>query len=116
MVVCEDDVAITEVIKILLEQINMTMYVPSEYKTLPKQIEKIKPACILMDLRIGELSGATFVEQLRGNSKTASIPIILLSANSDATTKAKELNVEECIQKPFDISYFKETVQKYIKK
>ena len=76
--------------------------------------ETIKPDIILMDLWIPNIGGAKATYHLKNNPLTLSIPIILFSANADIKEIAINLNANGYLEKPFDISMLKETIDKHI--
>lgn len=51
----------------------------------------LAPAVIFVDLLMPELDGLTLLGQLRANPQTAATPVIVLSGNDDATTRARAL-------------------------
>lgn len=77
-------------------------------------VETIKPDIILMDLWIPNIGGAKATELLKENAATANIPVVLFSANADIQEITKRLNANGYLEKPFDISMLKETIDKYI--
>jgi PleD family two-component response regulator len=52
---------------------------------------KIGPTIVLQDLVMPEIDGFTLVRSFRANPRTASTPIIVLSGNDDAGTRARAL-------------------------
>jgi CheY-like chemotaxis protein len=65
-----------------------------------------KPSLILLDLMMPGMSGTEFrAEQLR-DPALASIPVVVVSADPAAPTKAKVMGAVGCIQKPLDIDAF----------
>jgi DNA-binding NarL/FixJ family response regulator len=52
---------------------------------------QIAPSIILQDLIMPDIDGLTLVRSFRTNRPTASTPVIVLSGNDDATTRARAL-------------------------
>src|SRR5438067_695455 len=52
---------------------------------------EIRPAVILQDLVMPDIDGMAMVRAFRENPLTSAIPIIVLSANDDATVRARAL-------------------------
>jgi diguanylate cyclase (GGDEF)-like protein len=67
-------------------------------------IENTQPDLILLDLLMPELDGFDILEQLRANEATRYLPVIVLTAASDAETKLRclELEATEFLAKPVD--------------
>jgi CheY-like chemotaxis protein len=62
-----------------------------------------KPSLILLDLMMPVMNGAEFrAEQLR-DPALASIPVVVVSADPAARSKAEVMGAVGCIQKPLDI-------------
>lgn len=79
-------------------------------------IEKQKPKLILLDLLMPEVSGFDFLREVKKNTNTSDIPVIVVSA-----VGSKE-NIDYCLaegaadffSKPIDISHFIEKVKRII--
>lgn len=78
-------------------------------------VETIKPDIILMDLWIPNIGGEKAIGLLKENAATENVPILLFSANADIREITKSLNATGYLEKPFDISMLKETIDKYIR-
>ncbi len=65
-----------------------------------------QPALILLDLLMPKISGYEFLEQLKADKKTAGIPVIVVSAVTDAMNIKRTLDMGalDYIEKPVDIS------------
>ena len=69
------------------------------------------PALILLDLLMPQVSGYQFLDQIKRKEDTKSIPVIIVSAVTDAPNikKTLEMGAVDYIEKPVDI---KELVNK----
>lgn len=68
---------------------------------------------VLSDLNMPEMSGAEMIQQMKSNAAMQSIPVVVISTESQ-TTRIKELlanGVEDYLHKPFTPEEFKETLQ-----
>ncbi len=76
-----------------------------------------RPNVILMDVRMPVMSGPEAVQILRRQPETASIPILALSAFSDAKTRdeCKQAGVDEFLTKPVSVSRLDQAIQQAIK-
>jgi len=68
-------------------------------------LEEPKPSLILLDLLMPEISGFEFLETLKMNTRTADIPVIVISAltDNDNVSIIQNLGAIEYIKKPIDI-------------
>jgi len=66
-------------------------------------LEKIIPDLILLDIEMPEMDGFTALKKLKENKLTAKIPIVFLTAQTDATVEIQgfELGAVDFITKPF---------------
>lgn len=62
------------------------------------------PDVIVTDLMMPHLNGVELIERLRAGPRTAAIPIVVLSANSDAASALHTSGlVAAAVRKPFDV-------------
>ncbi|TAF02799.1 MAG: response regulator [Nostocales cyanobacterium] len=68
-------------------------------------VEAAQPSLILLDVRMPDMSGYEVCQQLKSHPKTASIPIIFLSAADDISDKVQAFQVggADYITKPFHL-------------
>ena len=65
-------------------------------------VQAERPACILMDIMMPDLDGYDTCAALKADSRTASIPVLLVSATTDArvTEQAKRVGAAGVLRKP----------------
>jgi CheY-like chemotaxis protein len=68
-------------------------------------LDKDRPSLILLDLLMPRISGYQFLDQLKKNNDTRNIPVIIVSAVTDAPNiqKTFDLGAIDYIEKPVDI-------------
>ncbi len=59
------------------------------------------PHLILLDLMMPEMDGYQFREEQKKNIKFSSIPVIIMSADEDVQTIAKQIDAQSFLKKPF---------------
>lgn len=70
------------------------------------------PDLIVTDLVMPVLSGVELIERLRSEPRTATIPIVVVSANSDAEQELQtSRRLEAIIRKPFAATEFAECIR-----
>lgn len=52
----------------------------------------LQPTVVLLDLVMPDIDGMTLLKFLKGNAKTGSIPVIVMSSKDDAAIKAEAFN------------------------
>lgn len=72
------------------------------------------PALILLDLLMPQISGYQFLDQIKSDEKTKHIPVIIISAVTDALNIKKTLDMGalDYIEKPVDIKELVRKVEK----
>lgn len=77
-----------------------------------------KPDVILLDIRLPQMDGFEILKKLKSNIKTLGIPVIMLTALSDESSKHKaaELYNEEYMVKPVKIEALKARIEEVLKR
>jgi two-component system, OmpR family, alkaline phosphatase synthesis response regulator PhoP len=114
ILVCDDDEGIAEVVKIVLTEKGYEVEVLYECKEINKQVKKIKPDLIILDLWIPEIGGEQATKILKADQATKGIPIIILSAHRDTEKIARRAGADDFLNKPFDIDMLEKIVDKYL--
>jgi CheY-like chemotaxis protein len=86
--VLEDDPSVQLLLKKLLEAAGFTVAVVSDGLEGLVQIEQIKPSIILCDMMMPNLDGVSFTKAIKGHQETKEIPVIFLTAKTDARSFA----------------------------
>ena len=74
------------------------------------------PAMILLDLRMIGIDGGDICQQIKSDPYTSSIPVIILSANHNIESIAKDCGADAYLPKPFSLQKFKEVFHQLISK
>lgn len=113
VVIIDDDEAILEVIKIILEDKGYDVKTVLQSTQAEKEILFSLPDIIFVDYWMTGLNGKHLITLLKKNPKTKDIPIIMISANHEVEQIAKEVQADGFLAKPFDIEDLIEIVKKY---
>jgi len=75
-----------------------------------------QPDVIITDLRMPQGDGATVIETLRRNAKTAAIPIVVLTGRTDPGIdgRVRHLGAENCLHKPLHVYDLLAELRRYI--
>lgn len=111
--IIDDDVAILEVIQIILKDAGYTTTVVGDGDIL-KRISSERPDLILLDIWMSGLDGTKIAQTLKQNESTASIPIIMISANNEGARLAKRSGADGFIAKPFGIDELLSVVARFL--
>lgn len=81
------------------------------------KVLECQPNIVITDLMMPVMNGEEFCKTVRNNIKTATIPIIILTAKTDSETEISSYEYADAyITKPFDINYLYSICLKLIKK
>ncbi len=110
-----DDVEINRVVgRKLLENKGFTVDDSADGFSAIKALEVEYYDCVLMDMRMPELSGLDAIEIIRKSSTVNhDVPIIALTANAETSEveRCKAVGADEFVSKPFNIDFLTEVIQ-----
>ncbi|HEX8996942.1 MAG TPA: response regulator [Ktedonobacterales bacterium] len=104
ILVVEDDAAVARMLSATLEAEGYNPLVACTGEEGVTLAQRETPQLILLDLMLPGMDGFEVVQTLRGNARTAHIPVMVVSARHDAADKIRafESNVDDYLTKPFN--------------
>ena len=114
VLIYDDDVEILFLCNAILSKSNYRVETLSRCDNVLEDVDRIKPDIILMDLWIPEIGGEKAIDIVKKNPATQHIPVLIFSANAEIEAICKKVNANGYIEKPFDISRFKEKIQQLV--
>ncbi len=101
----EDDLDIRETVAELLEMEGYSVALASNGVEALEHLRNAPrlPRVILLDLRMPVMDGWTFREHQLQHPGWATIPVVVLSADRNTTTKAEGFGARRFLQKPLDV-------------
>lgn len=112
--VCDDDVGIVDVVKIVLEEAGYQVITSSNSESVLQNVKKLHPDLILIDLWMPGLGGEQLIPLLKKDKDFADIPVIVISASKDTREVAERVGADGFLYKPFDITDLENIVKKYL--
>lgn len=114
ILIIEDDKDIAFVLKTMIELDGYTASTAENGQLALDLIKNEGPfQLIFLDMQMPVMNGWLFAEnfyKLYGHA----VPIVVMTAAADSKQRAKEVNANDCLAKPFEITDFKSMVQKYL--
>ena len=103
VMVVDDDANICAVLKYRFEKERYTVHLARNGLEAVKEVNGQRPDLIILDILMPEMDGISFLEQLRSNPRTRSIPVIVLTAlgRGPQWQRTQRLGVEDWVVKPF---------------
>lgn len=104
VLVVEDDAAIIDLLRFLLEHEGLEVEVARDGLEALDKMEIWLPDLVLLDLRLPKLEGIDVLWEMRQNPKWSNIPVIIISVDSSPQTMLQgwRLGVDSYFVKPFD--------------
>ena len=115
ILVAEDDKAIIEVVKIILESEGYEILMADQGTHIYKTLEEHKPDMVLLDIWLFGEDGSEIAKKIKANTKTKDIPLIIMSANNETEKITKTAGADGFLLKPFNIDDLLDIVKKHIK-
>ncbi|MDI6735946.1 MAG: response regulator [bacterium] len=104
ILIIDDDKCIIEITRVVLEINGYEVLNAFDGEEAMAKVRHEIPDLIMLDLLMPKMDGWEVYNQLKEYSKTAHIPIILVSALDKDTQMNKEMDVEGYLEKPFEIN------------
>jgi len=103
ILVVEDEPAILELIKVNLTDAGYAVKAAEDAETAREALKQQLPDLVLLDWMLPGQSGLALARQLRGDSRTRELPIIMVTARTEETDKVAGLEawVDDYVTKPF---------------
>src|SRR6266498_2492656 len=112
ILVVDDDEGILEVVQIVLEGEGYQVQTSQSSECFQNFGDL--PDLILLDVLLSGEDGREICKQLKSDEKTVHIPVIMLSAHSDASRVADTSGADDFLEKPFDVDVLIEVVEKHL--
>jgi phosphate regulon transcriptional regulator PhoB len=105
ILVADDEKDIVELVAFNLEREGFAVSRAFDGQKAWEMVNGEKPDLVILDLMMPELSGMEVCGRIRRQEKTASLPIIMLTAKSDPVDKVLglEIGADDYITKPFHV-------------
>ncbi len=103
IVIAEDEADIRTNLKVLLALEGFSVHAAANGQEALKLVLKHLPDLVLSDVMMPMMSGHELVKAMRGNSATAQIPVVLLTARADRTDVREGMNMgaDDYLTKPY---------------
>lgn len=112
ILVIDDEVAILHAMGIYLEQEGYSVEAISKFDHyLFSMNQPTLPDIIILDIFLNQENGAEIAKELKSNSKTKHIPIIMISALPEGRKLAKEAGADAFLAKPFDLKELNDKIE-----
>lgn len=103
ILVVEDEEAIQELLRYSLEQAPFEVILVTGAEQALAEIRSKLPSVVLLDLMLPGMSGIELARHLRSETRTRSLPIIIVTARAEEADRVAGLNIgaDDYVTKPF---------------
>lgn len=118
ILVVEDDKEVREMIKIMLEVAGgYKVVTASNGKEGVKKANMVKPALVLLDIKMPEMDGLRTLELLKECTTTKMIPVVILTGHDEEAFKLKtgKLQAADYLLKPITADELVARIEKALK-
>jgi DNA-binding response OmpR family regulator len=116
ILVLDDDTDIGTMIKMMLEYKGYTVAVSERAEQAAEVLQNNGVDLIIMDMLLSGVNGTDLCVELKKNSSTSHIPVIMISAHPNAKEICLEAGADEFISKPFDMQDILSKIDRLINK
>jgi CheY-like chemotaxis protein len=112
VLIVDDNASIVKVMRLLLEREGYQVQSGDDAGVF-HLAESWQPTVILMDLRLPNLNGIEACRELKRNPVTSTIPVVLLTADTEAEGLVATSGADDLLMKPFRNNDLLETIRKH---
>jgi DNA-binding response OmpR family regulator len=114
ILVVDDDQDIREIIMMVLESEGFEVSGLDNGKAVIDTVQRFWPDLVLLDVQLGDRDGRDICRDLKGQSATRAIPVIIISASHGwHALREKQCEADDFLAKPFDITELVDQVKRY---
>lgn len=113
ILIADDDESIIDATSMMLEFIGYQVDATVDGSSVC-QIAQNSPDVVILDVWMGGIDGRDICKSLKSDSKTANIPILMISASKDIKESALACGANDFLEKPFDIEILVSKIEKLI--
>lgn len=108
----DDNRDLLQIIQIILKGQGYETVLAASIQEAEQKIRIHNPALILMDVFISDQDGRDYCNQLKTNSTTSNIRVILMSGSELNMTMMSRIQADDFMEKPFDYNDLVSRVQR----
>jgi len=114
--IVDDDEAVRSSLRLLLKSVGLTPNAMGSAREFLTKYDPLQPGCLVLDVRMPEMSGLELQEQL--NLQGAIIPVIFITGHGDVpmAVEAMQAGAFDFLQKPFRDQDLIDRIQRALEK
>jgi DNA-binding response OmpR family regulator len=118
ILVLDDDPSVLTIVQFLLESEGVRIMTCDHPNELHQKLAATAPSLLVMDIRMGDVSGIELARELRTLPAYRDLPIVLISADTDERTKeqARRAGVDDFIAKPIAATDLRACIARHLER
>jgi CheY-like chemotaxis protein len=118
ILVLDDDPSILTIVQFLLESEGVRIMTCDTPNELHQQLAATAPSLLVMDVRMGDVSGIELARELRTLPAYRDLPIVLISADTEERTQeqARRAGVDDFIAKPIAAPDLRDCIARHLER
>ena len=118
ILVLDDDPSILTIVQFLLESEGVRIMTCDTPNELHQQLAAAAPSLLVMDVRMGDVSGIELARELRTLPAYRDLPIVLISADTEERTQeqARRAGVDDFIAKPIAATDLRACIARHLER
>ena len=118
ILVVEDEPAIAELLRVNLADAGYEVRTAADAEAAQREIARAMPGLVLLDWMLPGKSGLALARELRGDTRTRLLPIIMVTARTDEADKVAGLEawVDDYVTKPFSPRELKARIKSVLRR
>jgi CheY-like chemotaxis protein len=114
ILVVDDEESIRDVIGETLELEGYRVEKAADGNAALVMLRASRPDAIVLDLMMPGMDGWTFLNQCRKDDLCGGTPVLVMSAYRKLSEITRELHVQACLEKPFDLDVFLKAIEQLL--
>ncbi len=115
LLIVDDEVGIVDEVKGFFEEEGFEVYTADSGRDGIKLIEEQKPDIMILDIKLPDISGLDVLKHAKEHSPLTKIIVVTGYVDQGIIDKAEELGRDSFLQKPFDLTYLFDEVDRLLK-
>jgi len=118
ILIIEDDLDVAEMLNAYFRVQGYDVFTVNWGEDGVRQCQTVHPDLVILDIRLPDIDGYEVARRLRGDRRTAEIPIIFLTEKRDRSDRLQglEIGADDYITKPFDVQELRLRVRNALKR
>jgi PleD family two-component response regulator len=118
ILIVEDDVDVAEMLNAYFRVQGYEVFTVNWGEDGVRSCQTVHPDLVILDIRLPDIDGYEVARRLRGDRRTAEVPIIFLTEKRDRSDRLQglEIGADDYITKPFDVQELRLRVRNALKR